>query len=123
MAGGWGLARIAGTISAAFRLEIHFLMFAAAVASAALGQWPEAALLLVLFSGSEALEAYANHRTERALASLFKDTPRTALEVLPDGATREVPVEELVPGMKVRIPPGPANPGRSPRRLRREHLR
>jgi Cd2+/Zn2+-exporting ATPase len=106
MAGGWGLARHSWEDLRRFRLEIHFLMFAAAVASAALGQWPEAALLLVLFSGSEALESYANHRTERALASLFKDTPRTALEVLPDGATREVPVEDLVPGMKVRIPPG-----------------
>ena len=105
-AGGWGLAKESWHDLRAFKLEIHFLMLAAAVASAALGQWPEAALLLVLFSGSEALEAYANHRTERALASLFKDTPRTALEVLPDGSTREVAVEDLLPGMKVRIPPG-----------------
>jgi Cd2+/Zn2+-exporting ATPase len=106
LAGGWGLAMESWQDLRAFKLEIHFLMFAAAAASVALGQWPEAALLLVLFSGSEALEAYANHRTERALASLFKDTPRTALEVLPDGSTREVEVEKLVPGMKVRIPPG-----------------
>ena len=49
MAGGWGLARHSWEDLRRFRLEIHFLMFAAAVASAALGQWPEAALLLVLF--------------------------------------------------------------------------
>ncbi len=104
--GGWGLALESWRDLLALRLEIHFLMFAAAVASAVLGQWPEAALLLVLFSGSEALEAYASHRTERALASLFKDTPRTALTLLPDGSTFEVPVEDLVSGMKVRIPPG-----------------
>ncbi|MDB6069708.1 MAG: ATPase, partial [Verrucomicrobiales bacterium] len=85
LAGGWELAKESWEDLRAFRLEIHFLMFSAALASAILGQWPEAALLLVLFSGSEALEEYANHRTERALASLFKDTPRTALEVLDDG--------------------------------------
>ena len=105
-AGGWGLAKESWRDLRALKLEIHFLMLAAAVASAALGQWPEAALLLVLFSGSESLETYANHRTERALASLFKDTPRTALQVMPDGSTQEVAVEDLVPGMKVRIPPG-----------------
>lgn len=79
--GGWGLAKESWRDFASRRLDIHFLMLAAALASAALGHWQEAALLLVLFSGSEALEAYANYRTETALASLFKDAPRTALRV------------------------------------------
>jgi Zn2+/Cd2+-exporting ATPase len=104
--GGWGLAKESWQDFAARRLEIHFLMLAAAVASAALGHWQEAALLLVLFSGSEALEDYANHRTESALASLFHDTPRTALRVLPDGTVEETPVETLTAGMLLRIQPG-----------------
>ena len=58
VAGGWGLAKESWQDLRAFKLEIHFLMFAAAVASAVLGQWPGAALLLVLFSGSEALQGY-----------------------------------------------------------------
>ena len=104
--GGWGLAKESWHDFAARRLDIHFLMLAAAVASALLGHWQEAALLLVLFSGSEALEAYANYRTESALASLFKDTPRTALRVMEDGTLQEAPVESLMPGMHIRIQPG-----------------
>lgn len=104
--GAWGLVVESLADLLARRLDIHFLMLAAAVASAALGHWPEAALLLVLFSGSEALEAYANHRTETALASLFHDTPRTALRVMPDGSVTETPVDDLTPGMVIRIQPG-----------------
>lgn len=104
--GGWGLAEESWDDFLALRLDIHFLMFAAAVASAALGHWQEAALLLVLFSGSEALEDYANHRTESALASLFREAPRTALRLLPDGSVVETPVEALAPGMSLRIQPG-----------------
>lgn len=104
--GGWGLAKESWEDIRALRLEIHFLMFASAVASAALGHWPEAALLLVLFSGSEALEDYANHRTETALESLFNAAPRTALRLLDDGSVTEVPVDDLEAGMRLRIQPG-----------------
>jgi len=104
--GSWGLLLESWQDLTSRRLDIHFLMLAAAVASAALGHWPEAALLLVLFSGSEALEAYANHRTETALASLFHETPPTARRVMPDGTEQEFPVAELAPGMTIRIQPG-----------------
>jgi Cd2+/Zn2+-exporting ATPase len=104
--GAWGLVVESWQDFTSRRLDIHFLMLAAAVASAALGAWPEAALLLVLFSGSEALEDYAHFRTESALASLFKDTPRTALRVMPDGTEQEFPVEQLAAGMSIRIQPG-----------------
>ncbi|MEN9284246.1 MAG: hypothetical protein RLZZ179_1739 [Verrucomicrobiota bacterium] len=106
VAGGYDLAK--DTLGALRRksLDIHFLMLMAAAASAALGHWHEAALLLVLFSGSSALEEYANHRTETALASLFRDVPRTARQVLADGSVEEVPIESLQPGMMVSVPPG-----------------
>lgn len=104
--GGWGLAHESWDDLVSRRIGIHFLMLAAAVASAVLGHWQEAALLLVLFSGSEALEDYANHRTESALASLFKAAPKTALRLMPDGSVSEVPVDDLQPGMAIRIQPG-----------------
>lgn len=104
--GGWGLAKESWNDIASRRLDIHFLMLSAAVASAVLGHWQEAALLLVLFSGSEALEDYANFRTESALASLFKAAPKTALRLMDDGSTVEIPVEDLTPGMSIRIQPG-----------------
>ncbi|HEX2747379.1 MAG TPA: cation-translocating P-type ATPase [Verrucomicrobiales bacterium] len=104
--GGWGLVKESWEDLRAFRLEIHFLMLASAVASAALGHWPEAALLLVLFSAAEALEEYANFRTESALESLFNAAPRTALRLSEDGTVSEVPVDSLHAGMLIRIQPG-----------------
>ncbi len=104
--GGWDLASDAWSDLCALRLDIHFLMLAAAAASGALGHWQEAALLLVLFSGSEALEEFANHRTEAALSSLFREAPKTVLAVMADGATQETAVDSLMPGMLIRIPPG-----------------
>jgi Cd2+/Zn2+-exporting ATPase len=106
LAGGFELARDTFLALRRKSLDIHFLMLTAAAASAALGHWHEAALLLVLFSGSSALEEYANHRTETALASLFRDVPRTARQVLADGSVEEVPIESLQPGMMVSVPPG-----------------
>ena len=106
VAGGWDLAKDAWETIRQRRLDIHFLMLTAALASGLLGHWQEAALLLVLFSGSEALEAFANHRTETALSSLFREAPRTALRVMEDGTTLEIAVDALQPGMSIRIPPG-----------------
>ena len=45
-------------------------------------------------------------RTEREIRSLFNDAPKQALELLPDGTTREVAVESLKANTRVRILPG-----------------
>ena len=87
-------------------LDIHFLMLAVAAGAAAIGKWGEGATLLFLFSFSGALEHFAMERTQRAIKSLFHAAPKTALVIAPWGAERIVPIEELTPGLRLRVKPG-----------------
>ena len=48
----------------------------------------------------------AGARTEREIRSLFRDAPKTALRLEEDGVTREVKVEELGAGDRLRVRPG-----------------
>ncbi|WVM92166.1 hypothetical protein ULG90_21075 [Halopseudomonas pachastrellae] len=60
------------------RFEIDFLMLVAAAGAAALGEWAEGALLLLLFSLGHALEGYAMGRAKRAIEALGALAPKTA---------------------------------------------
>ena len=86
-------------------LNIDFLMVAAAVGAAAIGEWAEGAMLLFLFSLAEALEEYAMDRTHSAIAALTALRPSEA--TIRRGAVEErVPVEAVHPGDIVVIRPG-----------------
>jgi Cd2+/Zn2+-exporting ATPase len=106
LAGGWEAALDTFGKLRRFRLDIDFLMLAVAVGAATIGAWWEGAALLFLFSLSGALEAMAMARTEREIRSLFREAPKKALLVQPDGTTREIAVSELAIGMVVRVLPG-----------------
>jgi Zn2+/Cd2+-exporting ATPase len=86
-------------------IDVHFLMLAVAVGSAAIGAWAEGAMLLFLFSLSGALEHFALGRTQREIRSLFREAPKTAT-VVDNGNERELPVDALAKGMRLRIRPG-----------------
>lgn len=86
-------------------LDVHFLMIAVAVGCASIGAWAEGATLLFLFSFSGAMEHYAMGRTQREIRSLFKAAPKTALVIRQDGSEKEVPVDQLVKGLTLRIRP------------------
>src|SRR5436190_7674951 len=87
-------------------LDVHFLMLVVALGSASIGAWGEGAMLLFLFSFSGALEHYAMGRTHREIRSLFKTAPKVATLVDENGNQREMPVEQLRPGMRLLIKPG-----------------
>lgn len=87
------------------KLDIDFLMIAAALGAAAIGAWQEGALLLFLFTLSGALEEFAMERTRRAIESLADLRPDRAL-VRRDGAEEIVGVESLVVGDIVLVRPG-----------------
>ncbi len=87
------------------QLDIDVLMIVAAIGAAALGQWAEGALLLVLFSLGHALEHLAMDRARHAIEALADLAPKTAL-VLRDGAEIEIAVEELLRGDQVLVKPG-----------------
>jgi Cd2+/Zn2+-exporting ATPase len=86
-------------------LDIDVLMIVAAAGAAALGQWAEGALLLVLFSLGHALEHLAMDRARHAMEALADLAPKTAL-VVRDGVEQEVPVEDLLHGDQVLVRPG-----------------
>jgi Cd2+/Zn2+-exporting ATPase len=80
-------------------------MLAVAAGAALIGAWREGALLLFLFSASGAMEHYAMGRTRREIGALLRGAPKTAL-VIDEGREREVPVDDLLPGMTVRVVAG-----------------
>jgi len=103
--GGWDAAGDAWQRLKSGQLDIHFLMIAVAGGAAAIGAWREGALLLFLFSASGAMEHYAMGRTRREIGALLRGAPKTAL-VIDDGREREIPVDDLLPGMTVRVVAG-----------------
>ena len=105
LCGGWDAAGDAWERLKSGQLDIHFLMLAVAAGAAAIGAWREGALLLFLFSASGAMEHYAMGRTRREIGALLRGAPKTAL-VIDDGPEREIPVEDLLPGMTVRVVAG-----------------
>ena len=85
-------------------VNIDLLMILAAVGAALLGDWPEGAVLLFLFSLSHALEHFILGRTRSAIAGLMKLTPDEAV-VLREGREQTIRVEELVIGDRVLVHP------------------
>jgi Cd2+/Zn2+-exporting ATPase len=86
-------------------VNVDLLMVAAAIGAATIDAWAEGALLLALFSTSNALEHAALDRTRNAIRSLITFAPRHAIRV---GTTGEEVVEigSLAIGDIVRARPG-----------------
>jgi len=105
LSGGWFAIQDVGHALKRGKVDIHFLMVAVALGALAVNSWTEGATLLFLFSLSNALEQFANHRTRRALESLLKTAPKHALR-REDNAWIEVPVEEVVAGDELLVKAG-----------------
>lgn len=89
-----------------FRINIDFLMIAAAIGAAIIGHWLEGAILLFLFSLSETLEDSALDKSRSAISSLMDLRPKQGLVVHPDGSEELIPVEELTVDQTVIVKPG-----------------
>jgi len=93
-------------------LGINVLMVIAVVGAALIGEWAEAAIVVVLFSLGEALEGYSAERARGALESLVNLAPPVALKLPSFGKVsrppppQEVPVEQLAVGDRVLVRPG-----------------
>ncbi len=90
-------------------IGIELLMTVAAVAAGALGAWEEAAMLVFLYSISEASEGYAADRARAAVRALMDLTPKTAL-VRCGAEELRIPVEQLVIGDLFIVHPGESLP-------------
>lgn len=87
------------------QVNVDLLMVLAAAGAAIIGNWAEGAILLSLFSTSNALEEYSLDRTKNAVRALMDLTPETAL-VERDGAMVTIPVEDLALGDTIVVQPG-----------------
>lgn len=89
-----------------FTLNIHFLMSLAVIGAMLIGQWPEAAMVIVLFALSEKLEAASLTRARRAVEALMRLAPDQASVQQADGTWADVPAATLAVGARVRARPG-----------------
>ncbi|WP_083254144.1 cation-translocating P-type ATPase [Pandoraea sp. ISTKB] len=89
-----------------FTLNIHFLMSLAVTGAMLIGQWPEAAMVIVLFALSEKLEAASLTRARRAVEALMRLAPDQASVEQADGSWADVPAASLAIGSRVRARPG-----------------
>lgn len=104
-AGAWHAAQEVWELLRKRVLDIHFLMLCVAVGAAFIGHWWEGAMLLFLFSLSDALEDMSMARTEREIQSLFQATPKEATIVDEQGKESRVQVDKLAADMRVRVLP------------------
>ena len=86
-------------------IGIELLMTVGAIAAGALGEWGEAAMLVFLYSISEALEEFTESRTEGAIRALMDLAPKT-VTLLRDGQHVETPAEDVEVGDRFLVRPG-----------------
>ena len=87
------------------KINVDLLMVMAAIGAAALNSWAEGAILLSLFSTSNALEHHALDKTRNAVRLLMDLTPPTA-RIDRDGDLAVIAVKELQMGDVVLVHPG-----------------
>ncbi|MBK5270891.1 MAG: heavy metal translocating P-type ATPase [Bacteroidia bacterium] len=86
------------------KFEIDFLMLVAAAGAAALGKWPEGALLLFLFSLGHSLENMAMNKARKSIETLAGLAPKTAI-IRRNDEQIEIPIEKLQKGDIVIVKP------------------
>ncbi len=86
-------------------LNMNFLMSLAVIGAAIIGQWPEAAVVIVLFTLAEMIESLSLDRARNAIAGLMAMSPDQAT-VLQDGAWIGVSAKQVALNAEVRVKPG-----------------
>lgn len=89
-----------------FSLNIHFLMSLAVLGAMALGQWPEAAMVVFLFGLAERIEALSMDRARHAIRGLMALAPETATLRNATGEWESVAASSVSVGSVLRVKPG-----------------
>jgi Cd2+/Zn2+-exporting ATPase len=87
-------------------LNMNALMSVAVTGAAILGDYPEAAMVMVLFTLAEELEDRSMARARAAISGLMALAPEKATVEGPDGAWTEVRASQVPVGTRVRVRPG-----------------
>ena len=88
------------------KLNINALMSVAVTGALAIGQWPEAAMVMALYAIAELIEAHAVDRARNAIKGLMALTPTEALQLQPDGGWKTVAATAVALQAVLRIKPG-----------------
>ncbi len=91
------------------RIGVELLMSVAAITAALMGQPAEAAMLVFLYSISEAAEGYTEEKTRASVRALMDLAPKTAI-IVREGVEFEIPADELVVGDLFIVFPGQSIP-------------
>ena len=89
-----------------FNLNINALMSIAVTGAVLIGQWPEAAMVMFLFTVAELIEAKSLDRARNAISSLLQLTPDVATVRQSDGSWIEKEVKSVELDAIVRVRPG-----------------
>lgn len=87
-------------------LNINALMSIAVTGAVLIGQWPEAAMVMVLFTLAELIEARSLDRARNAIRGLMDLAPPRATVRQADGSWQEIDVQVIGLGAVVRVRPG-----------------
>jgi Cd2+/Zn2+-exporting ATPase len=87
-------------------LNMNALMSVAVTGAAILGDFSEAAMVMVLFTLAEALEDRSLERARKAISGLMSLAPEKATVLDEDGTYRELKASEVAVGSRVRVRPG-----------------
>ncbi|MBK8069405.1 MAG: heavy metal translocating P-type ATPase [Rhodanobacteraceae bacterium] len=87
-------------------LNINALMSIAVTGAMLIGQWPEAAMVIVLFALAERIEAASLDRARNAIRGLMAMTPDIATVRQTDGSWQTVVARTVALGSAVRLKPG-----------------
>ncbi len=90
----------------ALTFNINFLMAVAVIGALLIGKWAEAAMVIFLFAVAEAIEARALVRARDAVRALTAIAPDTAELADGAGGWRDVAVDSVVVGARLRVRTG-----------------
>jgi Cd2+/Zn2+-exporting ATPase len=88
------------------KLNINALMSVAVIGAFAIGQWPEAAMVMALYSLAELIEARSVERARNAIAGLLALSPQQVEVRQSDGGWASVEAKTVSVGATARVKPG-----------------
>lgn len=102
----WSMIR--SILSGHFGLDV--LAVTAITATVLVGDYWAALIVVLMLTGGEALEDYANARAHREVSALLERAPRFAHRWIGDGEFTKVPIEDVEVGDLVMVRPGEVVP-------------
>lgn len=103
--GGFSLFKVGFQNLLRFEFDMKTLMTVAVIGAAIIGEWAEAAIVVILFAISEALERYSMDRARQSIRSLMDIAPKEAL-VRRNGQEMMVHVDDIAVGDIMIVKPG-----------------